>query len=95
MRKLKSIDNNEIYIEFNPCPKVEIKGDDNKLYNVEFKNIDTNKVIHSDTINNNMWCAVGKEHVKKSLIIKVNGSVIHGVEETPGTSGTSGTNKKD
>jgi hypothetical protein len=90
MRKLKSIDNNEIYIEFNPCPKVEIRGDDFKLSNVEFKHIDTNDVIHSDTINTNMWCAVDKKHVKKSLIIKVNGVVIHGVEEPTGTSGSSG-----
>ena len=95
MRKLKSIDNNEIYIEFNPCPKVEIRGDDFKLYNIEFKDVDTNDVIHSETINTNMWCAVDKRFLKKSLIIKVNGVVIHGVEEVVGTSGTSGTQGKD
>jgi len=95
MRKLKSIDNNEIYIEFNPSPKVEIRGDDFKLYNIEFKDVDTNDVIHSETINTNMWCAVDKRFKKKSLIIKVNGVVIHGVEKPTGTSGTSGAQGKD
>jgi len=95
MKKLDNIDNNEIYIEFNPCPKVEIRGDEVKLYNIEFKDIDTNDIIHSETINTNMWCAVGKEFLKKSLVIKVNGVIVHGVEEVAGTSGTSGARGKD
>ncbi len=95
MKKLESIDNNEIYIEFNPCPKVEIRGDEVKLYNIEFKDIDTNDIIHSETITTNMWCAVGKEFLKKSLVIKVNGVIVHGVEEVVGTSGTSGARGKD
>jgi hypothetical protein len=93
MKKLESIDNNEIYIEFNPCPKVEIRGDEFKLYNIEFK--DTNDIVHSETINTNMWCAVGKEFLEKSLVIKVNGVIVHGVEEVVGTSGTSGARGKD
>lgn len=95
MKKLESIDNNEIYIEFKPCPKIDIRGDEFKLYNIEFKDINTNDIVHSETINTNMWCAVGKEFLKKSLVIKVNGVVIHGVEEVVGTSGTSGTQGKD
>ena len=79
LNNYEEVDGNEIHIEFNPCPKVEVKGDNFKSYNVEFIDTDTNEVIHNNTITNNMWCAVDKKHIKKSLIIKVNGIEIDGV----------------
>ena len=52
---------NKILISFHYEPKVEIKGDIDKEYFVEFINGYTNKVIHSTTIRNNMWAKCNKK----------------------------------
>jgi autotransporter strand-loop-strand O-heptosyltransferase len=53
-------DKNTIYVNYIGKPKVEILGNLNKSYFVEFVDSSTGKVYHSETINNNMWveCSV-------------------------------------
>ena len=53
-------DKNTIYVNYIGKPKVEILGNVNKSYFVEFVDSLTGKVYHSETINNNMWveCSV-------------------------------------
>jgi len=65
-------DTNTISVNFIGKPKVEILGDLSKSYLVEFINSDTNQVIYSDTISNNMWTQCGKEYYIPWLI-KING----------------------
>jgi len=67
---------NKIKISFSDGPMVEIVGDKKEDYFVEFINSKTDKVIHSSTIQNNMWtkCSI-KYHVP--WIIRVNGVVEH------------------
>ena len=48
-------DTNTINIEDFDGIKVEIQGNQDKEYNVQFINRDTNETIHSDVIKNNMW----------------------------------------
>tara|TARA_R110001632_G_scaffold110834_1_gene221467 strand:+ start:2007 stop:3095 length:1089 start_codon:yes stop_codon:yes gene_type:complete len=67
---------NKILISFHYEPKVEIKGDIDKEYFVEFINGYTNKVIHSTTIRNNMWAKCNKKwHIPWT--IKINGNIHH------------------
>ena len=74
-------DDNEIHIEYKPSPKVEIIGKTNKLYRVEFWDIETNTILHSDTIKNNMWCSINESYIKDSLNIKINGEFIDSVKK--------------
>ena len=67
-------DNNEIIISFNPSPKIEINGNSEKSYDIEFINTHTNEVIFTDIINNNMWSSIPNRF--DSLAIKVNGQII-------------------
>ena len=53
---------NEIIISYLDGPRVEIKGDEYKEYFVEFINKETNQVLHSGKINNNMWIACSKKY---------------------------------
>jgi hypothetical protein len=57
-------------------PKVEVKGDEEQEYFIEFINSNTNEVIHSTTINNNMWTTCTKEYYIP-WIIKVNGKIVN------------------
>ena len=66
---------NKFIITFNSGPKVEIKGEMDKKYLVEFIDSSTNKIIHSDTINNNMWTACSKKYFI-NWVIKINGEII-------------------
>jgi len=67
---------NKIEISFNLGPKVEIKGAVDKEYFVEFIDSSTNMVLHSATINNNMWTKCNKSyHIP--WIIKLDGEIIH------------------
>lgn len=52
---------NQINIDYLCGPKVEILGDDNKTYFVEFKDKKGN-LYHSDTIKNNMWTRCNTEY---------------------------------
>jgi len=65
-------DTNTISVNFIGKPKVEILGSVSKSYLVEFINAETNQVIYSTTISNNMWTQCGKEyHIP--WLIKING----------------------
>ncbi len=65
---------NKIIISYLDGPRVEILGDEKKEYYVEFINKDTDKVIHSQTITNNMWVASSKKYYIP-WVIKINGEV--------------------
>ena len=67
---------NKLLVSFDIFPKVEVKGTIDAEYLVEFIDGDTNKVIHKDTIRNNMWTQVNKKWYI-NWIIKVNGKVEH------------------
>jgi len=55
-------DKNTIYVNYIGKPKVEILGNLNKSYFVEFVDSLTGKVYHSETINNNMWVECGIQY---------------------------------
>jgi autotransporter strand-loop-strand O-heptosyltransferase len=65
-------DTNIINISFIGQPKVEILGDVSKSYLVEFINADTNQILYSNNISNNMWTQCSKEYYIPWLI-KING----------------------
>jgi autotransporter strand-loop-strand O-heptosyltransferase len=70
----KTFKKNEIIISYLDGPKVEVLGDEPKEYYVEFINKDTDKVVHSQTIKNNMWVVCGRKYYIP-WIIKINGEV--------------------
>ena len=73
-RTPKPSDNNEIIINYFDGPRVEVKGNYNKQYFVEF--IDGNGVVRfSDTITNNMWTSCGIKYYVP-WTIKINGEVV-------------------
>ena len=55
-------------------PKVEIVGDENKKYHIEFLD-ENNKVIHEDNITNNMWTKCSRMYYTKWKI-KINGNIV-------------------
>ena len=65
---------NKIEISFVNGPKVEVKGFHNENYKVEFIDSRTDKVIHSSTIENNMWTTCNKSYYIP-WTIKINGKV--------------------
>lgn len=65
-------DTNTFNISFIGKPKVEILGNVSKSYLVEFINADTNQVLYSTNISNNMWTQCSKEYYVPWLI-KING----------------------
>tara|TARA_R110002167_G_scaffold164842_1_gene361790 strand:+ start:123 stop:2420 length:2298 start_codon:yes stop_codon:yes gene_type:complete len=67
----------DVKIEIKYCgkPKVEILGNSNKIFFVEFINGDTNEIIHSGEINCNMWIECNKKYYI-NWVIKVNGEVV-------------------
>lgn len=75
-----SIENNEVIsynkliISYNDGPRVEIKGEHEGLYHVEFLNKETGEILHSDTIKNNMWVACSKKYYIPWQI-KINGKI--------------------
>ena len=73
---LKNIPDNKIEISFNLGPKVEVKGYNDRSYKVEFINADTNQIIHSSVIKNNMWTKCSKAFYIP-WIIKINDEVVH------------------
>jgi autotransporter strand-loop-strand O-heptosyltransferase len=73
-RTPKPSDNNEIIINYFDGPRVEVKGNYQKQYFVEF--IDGNGVVRfSDTITNNMWTSCGIKYYVP-WTIKINGEVV-------------------
>lgn len=71
----KNSDTNSINVSYFEGPKVEILGEYDAAYLVEFIDSKTDKVLHSQTITNNMWCSCSKKYYI-DWIIKVNGKVI-------------------
>jgi autotransporter strand-loop-strand O-heptosyltransferase len=65
---------NEIKISFLDGPRVEIIGDENQIYYVEFLNSD-NHVLFSDTIKNNMWTACSTKYFVEWKI-RINGEIV-------------------
>jgi len=76
-RKPLLVDNkkNDVFISYLDGPKVEILGEKNEEYFVEFIDSSTNKICHSGFIKNNMWIACGLKYYVP-WIIKINGQVI-------------------
>jgi autotransporter strand-loop-strand O-heptosyltransferase len=73
--EIKSFKKNKIEISYLDGPRVEILGDEDKIYLIEFVNKETGDVLHSDTIKNNMWVASAKKYYIPWQI-KINGEVI-------------------
>jgi autotransporter strand-loop-strand O-heptosyltransferase len=72
--EIKPFNKNKVNITYLDGPRVEITGDEDKSYFVEFVNKETNIVLHSETIKNNMWVACGKKYYIPWQI-KINGEV--------------------
>ena len=68
-------DANEIIVTYNNGPKVEIKGDVNKKYNIQFIDKSCNCTIHRDVITNNMWTSCNRKYFTQ-WIIKIDGKVV-------------------
>ena len=66
---------NDYYITYNNGPKVEINGDTKKEYLVEFIDDFSKKIIHSSTIENNMWTACSREWFT-NWVVKINGEIV-------------------
>ena len=66
---------NKVHISYLDGPKVEVLGDENKEYFIEFIDKSNNNVIHSSTITNNMWTSCNKEYYIE-WVIKINGEVV-------------------
>ena len=74
--KEKELRKNVIHVSYIDGPRVEIIGDEEKEYFIEFIDKSTDKVVYSDNIKNNMWTACGKKYYIPWQI-KVNGEVYH------------------
>lgn len=68
-------DTNEIKVSYFEGPKVEVNGDFDAAYFVEFIDGKTGKVLYSSTITNNMWCSSSIKYYV-DWIIKVNGKEV-------------------
>ena len=66
----------QILISFSEGPKVEILGSRYKKYKIEFINSETEEILHSNTIHNNMWtkCSI---QWNVPWVIKINKKVHH------------------
>ena len=74
MNRISSfINDNKIQISYLDGPKVEVVGDYNEDYFVEFLN-EQDEVIHSSTIQNNMWTKCGRKYYTKWKI-RINGKI--------------------
>ena len=72
---------NTINVSYLEGPKVEVLGDEDKEYYVEFINGETNEVIFSNTISNNMWTSCSREYYIP-WVIKVNGNIVDTLDLT-------------
>ena len=70
----KPIKDNKIIVTYLDGPRVEVLGDNKQEYFVEFIDGSTDKVIHSESITNNMWVSSGKKYFIP-WIIKINGEI--------------------
>jgi autotransporter strand-loop-strand O-heptosyltransferase len=81
MEFYSNLPKNKTEISFEYGPRVEVKGDIKKDYFIEFIDSRDNKVIHSGTIQNNMWIKCAKEYYIP-WIIKINGDIVHKLDLT-------------
>ena len=65
---------NKVIVTYLDGPKVEIVGQQNKKYRVEFINKETSKVLYSSDIDNNMWTACSIRYYVPWQI-KINGEI--------------------
>jgi len=65
---------NKIDISYLDGPKVEIKGEDEQEYYIEFIDGKTNDVVHSSKIKNNMWTSCSRKYFT-NWVIKINGDI--------------------
>jgi len=72
--KNRPIKKNKISVNYVNGPFVEIKGDEKLNYFVEFVDGDTNEVVHSSSITNNMWTNCNRKYYT-NWVIKINGEV--------------------
>ena len=70
----KPIKENEIIVTYLDGPRVEILGDEKKEYFIEFIDGNDGRVIHSQSISNNMWVSSSKKYYIP-WVIKINGEV--------------------
>lgn len=66
---------NTINVTYIDGPKVEIIGDDEQEYFIEFIDSSKNIVVHSDTIKTGMWTSCNRKYYT-SWVVKVNGEVV-------------------
>jgi len=66
---------NRINVTYIDGPKVEILGDEEEEYFIEFIDGSTNKVVHSDNITTGMWTSCSRKYYTP-WIIKVNGEIV-------------------
>ena len=66
---------NEIKISYIEEPTIEVIGDIDEEYHIEFIDKDTNQIVYDTTIKNNMWTKCGRKY-HTNWIIKVNNQVI-------------------
>ena len=72
----KNSDTNSINVSYFEGPKVEILGDYESSYFVEFIDSKTNKIVYTEKITNNMWCVCSRKYYT-DWIIKVNGKIVN------------------
>ena len=72
--KNRPVESNKININYIDGPFVEILGQENQDYFIEFIDSKSNEVIHSSTISNNMWTKCSKKYFI-DWTIKINGEV--------------------
>lgn len=70
----KPLKKNEIILTYLDGPRVEVLGDEKKEYFVEFIDGTDGRIVHSQTISNNMWVASSKKYFIP-WIIKINGDI--------------------
>ena len=72
---------NQIIVSYLQGPKVEILGNTEEEYKIEFINGSTNEIIFSDVITTNMWTVCSKEYYIP-WVIKVNGEIVSKLDLT-------------
>jgi len=65
---------NKINVSFLDGPRVEIKGNEDQEYRIEF--FDRDNLIHAEKIKNNMWTGCRRKYYS-DWTIKVNGEIYH------------------
>jgi len=72
---------NNVFFDHLEGPKVEAVGDNPQEYLVEFIDNKNGEIVHSSTINNNMWTQCSRKYYTE-WIIKVNGQTISKLDLT-------------